>query len=113
MGAIAAALPRALDHLAAQPRRRRAPSAATPAPPAASMRRPEIILVAASTGGPTALTCLLKRTGRSGLPIVVAQHMPADQTAGFARHLAAETGLEVAERPGGESLPPPVVTVLG
>jgi len=112
MGAITSALPRALDHLAAQPRRRRAPSAAAPAPPAAFLRRPEIILVAASTGGPTALTCLLKRTGRSGLPIVVAQHMPADQTAGFARHLAAETGLEVAERAGGEIPPPPVVTVL-
>jgi len=112
MGAIASALPRALDHLAAQPRLRRAPSAAAPVPPAAFLRRPEIILVAASTGGPTALTCLLKRTGRSGLPIVVAQHMPADQTAGFARHLAAETGLEVAERAAGEIPPPPVVTVL-
>jgi two-component system chemotaxis response regulator CheB len=111
MGAIASALPRALDHLAAQPRRRRAPAAA-PAPRTASLRRPEIILVAASTGGPTALTCLLKRTGRSGLPIVVAQHMPADQTAGFARHLAAETGLEVAERASGEIPPAPVVTVL-
>jgi two-component system chemotaxis response regulator CheB len=112
MGAIASALPRALDQLAAQPRRRRAPSAAVPAPPAASSRRPEVILVAASTGGPTALTSLLKRTGRSRLPIVVAQHMPADQTAGFARHLAVESGLEVAERAGGEIPPPPVVTVL-
>jgi two-component system chemotaxis response regulator CheB len=110
MGAIASALPQALDHLAARPRRRHAPSAT--APRAVSSRCPEIILVAASTGGPTALTSLLKRIGRSRLPIVVAQHMPADQTAGFARHLAAETGMEVAERAGGEIPPAPVVTVL-
>src|SRR5262245_59631208 len=91
MGAIASALPHALDHLAAVPRRHRAPPAAAAVSRAVSLRCPEVILVAASTGGPTALTSLLKRIGRSRLPIVVAQHMPADQTAGFARHLAAET----------------------
>jgi two-component system chemotaxis response regulator CheB len=112
MGAIASALPGALDHLAALPRWRHAPSIAAPVPRAIPSRSPEIILVAASTGGPTALTSLLKRIGRSRLPIVVAQHMPADQTAGFARHLAAETGLEVAERASGEVPSAPVVTVL-
>jgi hypothetical protein len=113
MGAIASALPLALDRLAALPRRRRAPTAIATAPRAVvSSRRPEVILVAASTGGPTALASLLKRIGRSRLPIVVAQHMPADQTAGFARHLAAETGLEVAERASGEVPSAPVVTVL-
>jgi voltage-gated potassium channel Kch len=112
MGAIASALPLALDRLATLPRRRRVPFAATPVPRAASSRSPEVILVAASTGGPTALTSLLKRIGRSRLPIVVAQHMPADQTAGFARHLATETGLEVAERASGEVPSAPVVTML-
>jgi two-component system chemotaxis response regulator CheB len=111
MGAIASALPHALDRLAAVPRRHRAPVAA-PVPRAVSSRCPEVILVAASTGGPTALASLLKRIGRSRLPIVVAQHMPADQTAGFARHLATETGLEVAERASGEIPSAPVVTVL-
>jgi two-component system, chemotaxis family, protein-glutamate methylesterase/glutaminase len=112
MGAIASALPHALDHLAAVPRRHRVPPVAAPVPRAVSSRCPEVILVAASTGGPTALASLLKRIGRSRLPIVVAQHMPADQTAGFARHLAAETGLEVAERASGEIPSAPVVTVL-
>ena len=71
-----AALAKAADH------RRRVPT-----------RRPEIILVAASTGGPGALAMLLKRLGQNRLPMVIAQHMPADQTASFARHLAAESGL--------------------
>jgi two-component system chemotaxis response regulator CheB len=112
MGAIASALPLALDRLAALPRRRRVPFAAAPVPRAIPSPSPEVVLVAASTGGPTALASLLKRIGRSRLPIVVAQHMPADQTAGFARHLAAETGLEVAERASGEVPSAPVVTVL-
>ena len=112
VGAITSALPQALDHLAAVPRRHRAPSATATAPRAVPPRNPEVILIAASTGGPTALASLLKRTGRARLPIVVAQHMPADQTAGFARHLAAETGLEVAERASGELPAAPIVTVL-
>jgi chemotaxis response regulator CheB len=64
--------------------------------------RPEIVLVAASTGGPSALASLLHELGGLRLPMIVAQHMPADQTASFARHLAAETGLEVIERGCGD-----------
>jgi two-component system chemotaxis response regulator CheB len=112
MGAIASALPQALDRLAALPRRRRAPPAAATIPRTVPSRSPEVILVAASTGGPTALALLLKRIGRSRLPIIVAQHMPSDQTAGFARHLATETGLEVAERASGAVPLAPTVTVL-
>jgi two-component system chemotaxis response regulator CheB len=110
IGAIARQLPGALDELAAKPIVRRSPGAALAKPAdracgfvarCVPTRRPEIILVAASTGGPGALTMLLKRLGRSPLPMIVAQHMPADQTVSFARHLAAETGLDVQETNGG------------
>lgn len=113
MGAIASALPHALDHVAAQSPRRYVSSApaATPAV-ARSTRPPEVILMAASTGGPTALATLLKRMGRSRLPVIIAQHMPEDQTAGFASYLAAETGLDVAERAAGDVPSAPIVTVL-
>jgi two-component system chemotaxis response regulator CheB len=57
----------------------------------------DIILVAASTGGPGALATLLTRLGPPPVPVVVAQHMPSDQTESFARHLAVETGLVVRE----------------
>jgi two-component system chemotaxis response regulator CheB len=64
--------------------------------------RPDIVLVAASTGGPSALALLLHHLGPPRLPVVIAQHMPADQTAGFAQHLAAETGVDVIERGAGD-----------
>jgi two-component system, chemotaxis family, protein-glutamate methylesterase/glutaminase len=114
MGAIMRALPAALDTLSASvPRRRAPPPASVPDPgDAARAGRPEIALIAASTGGPGALTALLRHLGAAPLPIVVAQHMPADQTSSFAQHLAAETGLAVVERGSGELQLVPQVTVL-
>lgn len=112
MGAIARALPHALDDLASAPRPRRPLGAAATPGERVPSRPPEVILMAASTGGPTALATLLKQIGRPILPIVIAQHMPQDQTAGFARHLAAETGLEVAERGSGSLPSVPSLTVL-
>jgi two-component system chemotaxis response regulator CheB len=107
MGAIARALPAALEEVAVERSVRRAPAgvagvsiprhgAGTP------RRRPEIVLVAASTGGPGALTLLLRHLGPPALPMLVAQHMPADQTAGFAQHLVAESRLNVIERGAGD-----------
>jgi chemotaxis response regulator CheB len=113
MGAISSALPHALDHLITASSRRYTPSATTPTSRnPIPTKAPEAILIAASTGGPTALATLLGRIGKSRLPIIIAQHMPADQTAGFARYLAIETGLEVAECSSGDVPPAPVVTVL-
>jgi len=92
MGAIARSLPAALDDVAVERSIRPmsfsallAPIANDPAP-LTPRRRPEMILLAASTGGPSA----------------IAQHMPADQTAGFARYLAAESGFDVIERGAGD-----------
>jgi two-component system chemotaxis response regulator CheB len=128
MGGIARALDDALDALAvARPARRSAtqPAAAIagarasarPDPTRPSLTRPnltrpaELILMAASTGGPGALAALLGRMEPPQVPIVIAQHMPADQTAAFARHLAVETRLSVCECGAGQ-LPSAQVMVL-
>ena len=112
MGAISSALPHALDHLATIANRRYTPSAAATTVRPVVPKPAEAILMAASTGGPTALATLLKRMGRSPLPVIIAQHMPEDQTADFARYLAGDTGLDVAECAGGEVPSAPTVTVL-
>ena len=108
MGAIARALPAALDEVALE-RAGRPRSFDAPLVPIvhesarhASRRRPDVMLLAASTGGPSAITLLLRHLGPPRLPILVAQHMPADQTAGFARYLAAESGFDVIERGAGD-----------
>jgi two-component system chemotaxis response regulator CheB len=117
MGAIARSLPAALDEVAVERGIRRAPADAAQAPIAHQRahkprRRPEIVLVAASTGGPSALTSLLRHLGPPRLPVVIAQHMPADQTAGFAQYLAAESGFDVIERGAGDVPPSAQVVVL-
>jgi two-component system chemotaxis response regulator CheB len=118
MGGIARALDDALDALAVtRPVRRAATQPATASTDARASVRPdptgpaEIILMAASTGGPGALAALLGRMEPPQVPIIVAQHMPADQTAAFARHLAVETRLSVCECGAGQ-LPSAQVVVL-
>jgi two-component system, chemotaxis family, protein-glutamate methylesterase/glutaminase len=118
MGGIARALDDALDALAAiRPVRRPSTQPAAAAMDARNPTKPaparpaELILMAASTGGPGALAALLGRMEPPRVPIVIAQHMPADQTAAFARHLAAETHLSVCECGAGQ-LPSAQVAVL-
>jgi two-component system chemotaxis response regulator CheB len=128
MGGIARALDDALDALAvARPARRAStqpaatvvggrdparPAPTRPDPTRPNLTRPaELILMAASTGGPGALAALLGRMEPPQVPIVIAQHMPADQTAAFARHLAVETRLSVCECGAGQ-LPAAQVVVL-
>ena len=67
--------------------------------PKASADRPGgIVLIGASTGGPAALDIVLPQIPKSfGWPIVVAQHMPANFTAAFARRLDAICQLGVVE----------------
>jgi two-component system chemotaxis response regulator CheB len=81
-----------------------------PEPRAPARRyRPEVVLIGSSTGGPDVLRTILGLLARPVLPVVIAQHMAADQTNAFALHLAAVTGLPVACRglgplPDGESV---------
>jgi two-component system chemotaxis response regulator CheB len=62
---------------------------------------PGLIVLGISTGGPATLPQTLKSMGKLKCPVVVAQHMPPMFTSGFARHLSAETGLEVVESSDG------------
>jgi two-component system chemotaxis response regulator CheB len=70
-----------------------------------------MVLVVASTGGPDALLEILRHIVKPMLPMIVAQHMPADQTKGFAMHLADRTRLAVLES-GAGVLPLADVVVL-
>lgn len=118
MGAIASSLPSALDEIALERGIRSTPGSRAPIrsgrdPRAWTRRRqPESILLAASTGGPSALALLLRNLGQPRVPVIIAQHMPADQTAGFARYLAAEAGLDVIEQGSGDVPPNAQIVVL-
>jgi two-component system chemotaxis response regulator CheB len=72
----------------------------------------DVLLVGASTGGPEALIALLTAMGPPLLPVVVAIHMPADQTATFAAHLSQRIGLQVVEAVRGELPPTGSIAVL-
>jgi chemotaxis response regulator CheB len=115
IGGIARALHETLDALAGtKPAERPADRPATSTMSARDPAGPtEIILIAASTGGPGALVTLLSRLGPPHVPVVVAQHMPADQTESFARHLAVETGLVVRECGVGQMPEAQVVVLRG
>lgn len=57
-----------------------------------------VVLIGASTGGPAALDIVLPSIPPNfGWPIVVAQHMPANFTAAFARRLDTICALDVVE----------------
>ncbi len=85
-----------------------APMARTPVPPAqapTTMGQVEIVTVGCSTGGPEALTQVLKGLPASfSVPIVVVQHMPKIFTRLFAERLDAGTNLKVHEAIAGMPL---------
>jgi two-component system, chemotaxis family, protein-glutamate methylesterase/glutaminase len=97
-------------------RDRRTPSAAAQSVSAEYQRNrdwvPDLVLIAASTGGPQALTALLKALGPVEPPVVIALHMPEFFTASFAEMLSQDTGCEVREGGHRERLLPRLVTLL-
>lgn len=72
----------------------------------ASLIIPRILAIGSSTGGPIALSSLLKGLGSSlgHCPIIIAQHMPTKFTAILAKQLANETGRPCAEGQDGEEV---------
>lgn len=74
----------------------------------ASRVRPRVIAVGASTGGPPALTEMLKALRESAvdLPILIAQHMPATFTAIMANQLGRVAGCPAGEAGDGEAVRP-------
>ena len=71
----------------------------------APVERPAIIAIGSSTGGPQALSEVLKNLGQGVTqPIVITQHMPATFTAILAEHMNRYTGRPAAEAKEGEAL---------
>ena len=69
-----------------------------PGPGPARRGGPGLVLIGTSTGGPVALDIVLPQLpGEFPWPIMVAQHMPANFTATFARRLDRQCALEVVE----------------
>jgi two-component system chemotaxis response regulator CheB len=68
--------------------------------------RPEVIAIGSSTGGPQALSAVLKELCAEKLaqPIIITQHMPPTFTTILAEHLKRATGVPCAEAVSGESL---------
>jgi two-component system, chemotaxis family, protein-glutamate methylesterase/glutaminase len=61
-----------------------------------------VVLVGASTGGPEALPVLLNALPADSPGVLIVQHMPGHFTAAFARHLQAQTALDVKEAEDGD-----------
>jgi two-component system, chemotaxis family, protein-glutamate methylesterase/glutaminase len=72
----------------------------------------DVIAIAASTGGPQALTVLLRALGPIETPIVIALHMPEFFTASFAQMLGQDTGTSVQEGSHGLVLGPGTVVLI-
>lgn len=68
-------------------------------------QRCEVVVVGSSTGGPQALSVLLKGLpAKFPVPIVVVQHMPPVFTKHLANRLGQECALDVVEAEGSETL---------
>ncbi|MBP2312462.1 chemotaxis-specific protein-glutamate methyltransferase CheB [Azospirillum soli] len=89
---------------------RRTVSPGTVSPGAA--RRPDLVVVGVSTGGPVTLVELLGALDKLPCPLVVAQHMPASFTGGFATSLGRSLKRPVEEGADGSTLENGVVTIL-
>lgn len=64
----------------------------------------EVILIGASTGGPDALTALLRDMPKHSPPIVVVQHIAPAMIDGFAHRLAKAAGLQLGDSKTGTLL---------
>jgi two-component system chemotaxis response regulator CheB len=71
--------------------------------PLARRTRPQIIVIGSSTGGPNALSTVLKDLNPDiSQPILIVQHMPATFTSMLAKHLEKDSGRPCQEAvPGG------------
>jgi two-component system chemotaxis response regulator CheB len=65
----------------------------------------DLVVLGVSTGGPPLLLELLARLTVPAIPMLIVQHMPESETAGFAARLSESSGLLVREVAGGP-LPP-------
>jgi two-component system, chemotaxis family, protein-glutamate methylesterase/glutaminase len=72
----------------------------------------DIIVIGASTGGPTAVETVIKNLPKNlPVPVLVAQHMPANFVPSFVKRLDTITPLKVQMGRKGEVLQPGTVTI--
>ncbi|WP_289846080.1 chemotaxis protein CheB, partial [Acinetobacter baumannii] len=66
---------------------------------ALNMAAPKVLLIGSSTGGPQALTTVLRGLGAilERVPVLITQHMPPTFTTILAEHTAKATGRPAAE----------------
>jgi chemotaxis response regulator CheB len=69
----------------------------------------ELLVIGVSAGGPDVLAEIFRHLHPLRVPMLIAQHMPADHTASFAAHLAREFKIPVVEC--GDGPIPPVGSV--
>ena len=95
-------------HLAAAQRRGKAPAHVDPLPlPALRVASDRVLLVGTSTGGPQALSRLLKELPANfPAPIVMVLHIPAGYTGPLAERLNSECAIDVLEAQEGMRLRP-------
>jgi two-component system, chemotaxis family, protein-glutamate methylesterase/glutaminase len=98
-----------LRHWAGQRMRSREPLRAVPA--AAGAGPFDLAVIGASTGGPEAIGALLEAAGELPVPVVVAQHMPAELGPDLALHLQRRLGRSVTLGAPGLGLQPGAVVV--
>lgn len=97
---------------AARPDARPAPVALAPPPARLRAGQTKIVVVGASTGGPRAVTQLLKALPATlPVPIAVVVHMPPGYTDAFAHRLDRECMLDVVEAADGLALRPGLVVI--
>lgn len=97
-----------VTHAPARPSRR----PATPVPAKLQANNTKIVVVGASTGGPRAVTQLLRALpGTLPVPVAVVVHMPAGYTEAFANRLDRECMLDVVEASEGLVLRPGLVVI--
>lgn len=87
------------------------PTVGSSAPAPTPRRGPaELIVIGVSTGGPPLLVRMLKGLQKPTIPTLIAQHMPAGETLGFAIRLSEECAHPVIEVGQG---PLPEIGVIG
>ena len=89
----------------------RVPTGVTPQPVLRATRT-KVLVVGASTGGPRAITVLLRALPASfPVPVAVVVHMPTGYTEAFARRLDGDCALDVVEASEGLLLRPGLVMI--
>ena len=82
-------------------------TASTPAKKAPVVNKPKLLVIGASTGGPAALSQLLRTIPATfPLPIIIIQHMPENFTQAFADRLNNQCQLSVKQASDGDTLRP-------